>query len=379
MWSTSEGKACSAWQASYTDASGRRRTKQFVKKREAEIWLSQTRVEVVDGTHVPERVSISIAEMADKWLGRLRQDGRERSTLKSYEEIVRLHLAPRLGWTLVSKLTRSQVEHWCDHLSASRSKATAKKSLVALKALLNEAVRLGFAGRNVASSVRVKIAARERQALAVPSRDELRRLLDAAEGPIRCFLLLAITCGLRSSELRGLQWGDIDLARRLVHVRRRADQWNVLGPPKSAAGVRTIPLPVPVCLELETFRGACRDGDLVFASSSGTPISPSNLARRMFKPLQLRAGVFALHRNDKGAPVVGSNGEWWLTGKYKLHALRHAAASNWIAAGVDLKRLQVWLGHSSVQMTIDRYGHLMRDEHRDAELVNSASQDLLDS
>jgi integrase len=78
----------------------------------------------------------------------------------------------------------------------------------------------------------------------------------------------------------------------------------------------------------------------------------------------------------KGKPMLDDKGQPILTGKYRFHALRHAAASGWIASKIDLKRLQVWIGHESIQLTLDTYGHLLADQERDAELAMLASRDL---
>jgi integrase len=79
------------------------------------------------------------------------------------------------------------------------------------------------------------------------------------------------------------------------------------------------------------------------------------MLRRMYYPLQVRAG---------------------LTTRYGFHALRHAAASGWIESNIDLKRLQVWIGHENIQLTLDTYGHLLKDKAKDAELALKASRDL---
>ncbi len=82
-------------------------------------------------------------------------------------------------------------------------------------------------------------------------------------------------------------------------------------------------------------------------------------------------------RLDKtGQPIMDEKGNPVLSGKYRFHALRHAAASGWIASKIDLKRLQVWIGHESIQLTLDTYGHLLADQERDAELATLASKDL---
>jgi integrase len=271
------------------------------------------------------------------------------------------------------------VEQFRDDLQASRSKAMTNKTLSALSSIVKEAKRLGYVNQNAAAGVKVARPNREVHRPIVPTQQELRRLLAATNGRDRLMLLVAIATGMRSSEIRGLRWQDIDADHSLICVRQRADDWGNIGPPKSAAGTRDIPVAAEVMQALIAVRhsaGVAKDA-LVFPSRAGTPLRHNNMLRRLFIPAQLHAGLFAPWRSADGALRHGPNGECLLTGKFTFHALRHAAASNWINAGVDLKRLQVWLGHSSVQMTIDRYGHLLADRERDAAFAEHAARELL--
>ena len=102
----------------------------------------------------------------------------------------------------------------------------------------------------------------------------------------------------------------------------------------------------------------------------------NNILRRMYFPLQVRAGLGRPKLDKNGQLVLDDDASPILTGKYRFHALRHAAASGWIASKIDLKRLQVWIGHESIQLTLDTYGHLLADQERDAELAMLASRDL---
>src|SRR5262249_30267102 len=154
-----------------------------------------------------------------------------------------LHIVPRLGNEKLAKLTTPRINAFRDELIKDISRATAKKVLAALKALLKDAKRRGNVAQNVASDVSIKISKRDRTKLEVgkniPTRDEIQRIIDAAEpGKGRALLLTAALTGMRASELRGLRWTDVDLTKRQIHVRQRADKWRTIGQPKSAAGAR---------------------------------------------------------------------------------------------------------------------------------------------
>jgi integrase len=164
-------------------------------------------------------------------------------------------------------------------------------------------------------------------------------------------LLTAIFTGLRASELRGLRWDDVDLKRGELHVRQRADRHGTIGRTKSAAGERTVPLPPMVIAALREHRLACPNGELglAFPNSKGRIDHRNSIVERGFHPAQVAAGVVDQHGRAK---YPG------------LHSLRHFYASWCINRRADgglelpLKVVQSRLGHASIQMTADTYGHL---------------------
>jgi integrase len=117
-----------------------------------------------------------------------------------------------------------------------------------LKTMLTFAQRRGLVAQNVARGVRIKADDREadhglvRAGVDFPSMSELNLLIDSAAPRWRPFIVTAIFTGMRMSELRGLRWSDVDLDAGIIHVRQRADDWGTMGPPKSRAGKRDIPL-----------------------------------------------------------------------------------------------------------------------------------------
>ena len=145
----------------------------------------------------------------------------------------------------------------------------------------------------MARGVKVERKGRDKGKIEIPSRDELRALLNAANAKQKPFIMTAIMTGLRSSELRGLRWQDIDFDAALISVNQRADQWGVIGPPKSHAGYRTIPVPAALIAILKEWKLASRPNplDLAFPSATGTPLLHQNMIRRLFIPLQVKAGL----------------------------------------------------------------------------------------
>jgi integrase len=195
----------------------------------------------------------------------------------------------------------------------------------------------------------------------IPSADEVRKLIDNA-GRLRPLIMLAAFAGLRSSELRGLRWADVDLVRGEIAIRQRADRYNVIGKLKSAAGSRTVPVGPLVVSALREQRLACPKGalDLVFPGPAGEALSYAALYES-FNRAQVRAGLTLKVRQPK----------------YGLHSLRHFYASWCVNRRVDgglelpLRLIQERLGHASIKMTADVYGHLFPRSDDGAELAHA--------
>jgi integrase len=354
-WTTSKGEAKEAWIVDYTDQEGDRHIETFERKKDADEYHATVKVDVRQGVHTPQSKGITVAEAADDWIKYVELEGRERTTLIAYRQQVDLHINPRLGREKLAKLTTPRINAFRDDLLVNMSRAMAKKVLVSLKSLLKDARRRGNVAQNVALDVSIspdkRGKAKLKAGIDIPTPDEIKRIVHAATGKARPFLLTAIFTGLRSSELRGLRWQDVDLKKGELHVRQRADRFGVIGKPKSQSGDRTIPLGPLVLNTLKEWRLACPKGELglVFPNGNGNIEDHANLVKRVLWPVQIAAGVVDAKGNAKYAG---------------LHSLRHFYAS-WCSnrradGGLELpmKTVQARLGHSSIMMTSDTYGHL---------------------
>jgi integrase len=355
------GDGKTAWVADYFDQNGKRRSKQFAKKSEATAWLARTVVEVKDGVHTPERDSVTVKDAAAIWLSRCEAEGLEPSTLRQYRSHVDLHIVPSvIGNAKLARLTKANVRTFCDQLLAKGTAvATARKVLTSLKSIVTEAMNRNLVAQNVAMAVRLKKDERDRD-LAIPTKEEVRAILDHA-GRWYAFLLTAASTGLRSSELRGLTWEHVDFDKSLVHVRQRADFEGTIGAPKSRAGTRSIPMTPELRKALLEHRLASkwkRPEDFVFATQAGAVVRRSVVAGCGIEAAQKRAGVV----DTAGKP------------KYSLHSLRHFFASWVIEQNFTPKEAQAYLGHSSIVLTYDRYGHLFPNPEGHHEKFARASQ-----
>jgi integrase len=345
-----------AWVADYHDQHKTRHLKTFPTRKAAAAWLVETQGEVARGVHTPERASINVYEACQLWLQRGRVEDLEKGTMRGYEALVRLHIGPTLGAVTLAKLATPMLEAWRDRLVARVSRRLARKILGTLKSILSEAQRRGLVAHNAALPVKVDTKKREVKKLEVgvdvPGNEDIQRLLATVTGRHRPLIVTAIFTGMRASELRGLPWSAVDFEKRTITVRQRADEWGTIGMPKSAAGQREIPMSPTVVNTLREWKLVCPKGelDLVFPNTLGKVQPLSNIAQRVWHPLQKAAGLV----DAAGKPL------------FNFHALRHFTASRWIGLGFTPKRLQQMLGHSSVQMTFDRYGHWLgslEDDH----------------
>jgi integrase len=378
-WTSPKGEDKTAWLVDYVDNGGKRRAKQFQRKKDAEAWLVGAAWQVSQGVHTADSASVTVTKAALLWIEKAEAEDRERSTVKQYRELERLHISPLIGNVKLSRLTMPMVEKYRDDLVASRSRAMAGKAVRALSMVLAEAQRRGLVAQNVAKGVKVVRQSREKTKIEIPTKQELKALLAAGTADEKPIVMTAILTGLRSSELRGLRWADVDFRKATLSVNQRADQWGQIGPPKSAAGFRTIPISPALVAVLKAWKLRAVNSalDLVFPNAKGGAQWHQNMLRRMFIPLQVRAGVTEPKLGKTGKALKDEEGRAVLTGRYGFHALRHAAASGWIAQRIDLKRLQVWIGHENIQLTIDTYGHLITDAGGDADLIAAAGADIL--
>ena len=373
-WVSPQGEAREAWVVDYVDGSGKRRNKNFKLKRDADAYANRVNAEVRAGTHTPDSISPTVAEAGQLWLQTSENAGLERATLNSYREHLNLHIAPLIGGIRLSQLTVPMVRAFEDKLRIDRSPAMVRKAVGSLSMILSDAHERGLVAQNVVRGLRSKRSrGREQRAdrrqkgklkvgVDIPTPAEIRVLIPHLEGRWRPLFLTAIFTGLRASELRGLRWSDVDLKRGEVHVRQRVDRFGRVGALKSESAERAVPLPPILINTLREWKLACPKGpiDLVFPNGIGNPEGPTNVLHRGLHPMMIAAGL------------TTTNGEAKYTG---LHALRHFFASWCINRRIDgglelpLKVVQARMGHSTIAMTADVYGHLFPRGDDSAELA----------
>lgn len=299
-------------------------------------------------TPTATRRRLTVRAYLEEWLET--RELRPRSLLV-YENLVRLYLAPELGSIVLAELTVADVSRAMVRLRkrpTKRGSGTLSRSTVAqAHKLLSHALADAVAeeppllGANVAAVVRRPRASSEDAAPIVPPSElELRRILRAvAAHPYRLAYALAIGTGMRQGESLGLRWTDVDRDAGILYVRGSLPPGSQhLGPTKTRAGRRTLPIPAVVAdaLDAEPVRGV-----YVCTTRDGRAIDARNL-RRHFERICAAEGI---------RPPADSGAE-----AYRWHDLRHAYATVQLAHGRNPSHLAYLMGHASIH-ELARYGH----------------------
>jgi integrase len=357
-WETAKGMQRTAYIVDYVDSRGGRQRQQFTRWKEADRFRIKIESQLSEGTYRPDANKVTVKEVCEAFLDHCqgRMERNERMTRKMvtvYRGHVHNHiLHPELGVgrSKLSQFTAKSVGDFRDRIrSAGATIPTTRKVLSTLHAMLGYAISQDWTAVNAAARIKV-IGPRDEgsKKIVPPSKANLKAILNFADDGLRLMVLFAAATGLRAGEQWALCWGDVDAAARMLSVERRVDVYGKEGPPKSEAGIREVPLSSMLLRSLKEWRLQSKysaNDDLIFPNKKGRYMGHDNLVKRRYKPMLEAAGVSGIN---------------W-------HSLRHYAVSTWIEAGLAPKTVQTFAGHSSLQVTMDRYGHLFpSDDHKAA-------------
>lgn len=369
-WTTGKGEARQAWVVAFTDAAGKRHKEQFATKREAEARRVEAEGQVRGGTYRADATSKSVHDACAGYLASLekRRDRGERVTEHYYrtsQAQLWNYVSPQddrtiefdkgIGATKLAQFTTRAVTQFRDDLrDAGVSVVTTRRILGSLSRAIKWARSQDWIATNPVEGVTVTGRRDEgSKKVTPPPKEALSAILKAAGTDLKVKVSFAAASGVRASELWALVWGNVDLDKCEVTIDRRVDAWGNVDVTKSKAGMRTIPLGKAIVAALTGLKRETNmlgDDDLVFPNRKGQHFDHRNVMSREWRPLL--------------AKVKGANPDFEPIG---WHALRHFAISTWIEAGLKPKTVQTFAGHSSLAVTMDRYGHLFpADDHREA-------------
>lgn len=364
------------WELGVDPATGQRRqkTERFHgTKDKALARYVERQKDLNDGIGL-ETPGLTVAAFADEWLAHKESQGRKRSTVQRYRDMIRYYINPQLGRIALEDLTPLHVQRALRHWQSqprpdSRtdretvSDRTIQYAYRTLVTMLSQAVRWQIIGRNVAQIIEPPTVAKP------PARwwtaDQAAQFLRTVDGhPYAIVFALALLTGLRQGELLGLQWPDVDWDKQTITVRRSQDaryptQFHA---PKTAAARRTVQLDATAMDLLKAHQTAQKrqrlavgpgweEWGLVCTSGIGTPLNTRNLRRTFFAYIAKAA-----------VPHI------------RFHDLRHTHASLFLAHEPNIRILADRLGHTQVSFTIQTYVHASTDAQ--AKSASAVAQSL---
>ncbi len=345
IYRRSDGK----WVGALTEDGGGRRVVYGATRHEADAKLQALRTAQADAQPLPRGRGITLEQFAPTWIDAVEASGRRAITVRRYEQLLRIHVRPRLGRIPLPRLLPEDLDRlYRAKLEEGLAPTTVHHIHAAIHRLLAHAERRGVVSRNVASLVDAPaIQGREMRTL---DEDEVRRLLeDVAGDRLEALYVVLFTTGMRVSELLGLRWRDVELGSGEIRLRSTLERYHRVisfSEPKTKGSRRRIPLARQATDALRRHRvtqaqdrlaagPAWVDRDLVFTSELGEPVAYSTLRR-----------AYRTHLRRAGAPDI------------RIHDGRHTAATTLLGRGVHPKIVSEMLGHSRIATTMDLYSHV---------------------
>jgi integrase len=385
-WKKSDGTTNKGFELTYADLHGKRFTKTFKTKREADAERIRVENEIEDRSHVTSRASRSVIGGLRAWLAymeELEKNGkRERSTVAKYRSHVEYHIAKTaLAPIIMSEIAKPDMQLFIEYLETRLSTAMAQKVFLTLKIGMKYCRKRGWLRMMPTEDFAIENRDRESSGkIEIPQKQDIKALLKAADEDITgidgAIIRVLCHCGLRPSEMRGLRRDGIfsDATPANLKITQRADIYNKIGKPKSRAGYRTIPMGPETMRAIKKSMLSRKEGDysLVFPCIEGNVAKYDYFVHHWWPKLMLRAGLAKTKTvTYKSAPDKKVKK---IVAKFHPYALRHVAASRWIEMGLMPKRIQELMGHSSLKMTMDIYGHLWVNPAADKEIAAVTEQ-----
>lgn len=307
--------------------------------------------------HAPAHVP-TLAQYAGSWLEGL--DGMVRpSTLEAYQGRLERHVLPQLGGRRLDEIGIDEILTLISDLrKRGYTDSTIATTFIALSRLFAHAVRREVIEVNPISkldrSERPRVGRQERPVL---NGEEIGRLLGAAPRRYRALLATAVLSGLRQGELLGLHWRDVDFEKEVIRVRSALDRRQRDVEPKTPTALRDVVLMPALSQVLQQHKRESQfdqADDYVFTTRVGTPENYAHLGSRVLNPVLKQAELPHL----------------------RWHDLRHTFASLLIAGGANVTFVSRQLGHSSSQITLGVYAHLI-DRNEQAERTRTMLQEMV--
>jgi integrase len=291
----------------------------------------------------PGRIA-TVEEFSENWRREVLAK-QEPSSIRSANSHLRCYILPFLGKLKLHELNVETQQGFVTRVGNKVSRKTTLNVIATLSSLISTAENWGF----TTEAIQVRKLALPKRGMKYEARcftvNELRRIMAVAGNPWRVLYCVLTMAGLRAGEALGLQWRDVDLIRKLLHIRRSA--WcGKIKTAKNESSETVLPIPEPLA---EIFRQYLQGwktnpAGFLFATRNGRPPSSNNVVEHHLGPL-----LDALEIDRRG-----------------LHAFRHTHASLLLESGANIKVVQRQLRHSDERTTLGVYAHVIGDAQREA-------------
>jgi len=310
----------------------------------ARSWRHESQVALRQGL-LRSCSKLTLADAAEAWfsaaeagiVGTRTGEAYKPSAIRAYRQALNHRVLPTLGSKRLTAISNTTLQDFADQLSAQGlSPSSVRNTILPLRAIFRRAHRRNDVAVNPTLKLTLPVVRSHRDRVAAPT--EIAPLLDCLQASDPAIYATALYAGLRLGERQALQWDDIDLTTNLIHVKRSWDRQAGFVSPKSRSGTRRVPITAALRRELLNHKLSQGKGGQGF-------VFPNKHGNKPFNP-----GTLKLHTNTwttYGLTPIG------------LHECRHSYAAYMIAAGINPKALSTYMGHSSITITLDRYGHLL--------------------
>lgn len=343
------------YSAKFKSKSGKRVEKYFDKLQDARRWLLEAKYEDEHG-NIGRSMDMTVDAWFDHWVTEIKGKTVRWTTLENYKDRYKKNIKDIIGCMIVSDIKPIHCQNVLNIMDNNGyADTTIKQTKATLSALFSDAVENDLINSNpVTKSVKIPNRGREDSARVLTLEEQERFLLFAKNSVNYHHFLFILQTGLRTSELRGLKWEDVDFKNRILHIRRNVtyDSYNakfIEGELKTKSGRRDIPITKTALDILETIKCGRESkknkviflefSDYIFLNIKGK-LSPGSGYDKCLRIICEKAGIERI----------------------SMHTLRHTFATRCIESGMKPKTLQKILGHANISMTMDLYVHVTDDE-----------------
>lgn len=344
-------KVFSSWMYDFYDVFGKRHKKSGFKTRaEAEQKEAVAKADYNKGLATSNDNNMKFKDLMGQFIKLHAEIYLKPSTVRGYQDHFKLHLKEFFGEIKLVDITPVIINRFMEQkIKSGLSNKTVNHLLTTLGTAFNWAVNNNYMIFNPVSRVKkLKVQQKEMEFL---TEEEIKKVLDVAEVEYPDFypiLITAIYSGMRRGEVLGLTWNCIDFNKSIIKVRKSLYK-GILSTPKTDCSIRDIQVPSKLIQVLKQYKNFAVDNELnlVFTQKNGKPIDADNLMNRRYRKILKLAGVKQI----------------------RFHDLRHTYASLLIAKDLNIKYIQKQMGHSSFEVTMNTYAHLMPEVYEKSKLA----------